>query len=166
VSNDANNLDAQLRSLLAENRKIEALERGEAMPTTTPGDSALEREIVSLMEGGKKIEAIKLYREQTGTGLKEAKDAVESIAAERHIMPSKSGCLGVVLLLMLISVAAMVFGGQKTRRPAPADIPAASLTDARAAIKSKQFVDLTHAFEPRIPHWPGFPCPLAASETP
>jgi len=24
-------------------------------------------------------------------------------------------------------------------------------------IKTKQFVDLTHAFEPGIPHWPGFP---------
>ena len=32
-----------------------------------------------------------------------------------------------------------------------------SLADALAVIKSKQFVDLTHAFEPGIPHWPGFP---------
>jgi kynurenine formamidase len=26
-----------------------------------------------------------------------------------------------------------------------------------AVIKSKRFVDLTHTFEPGIPHWPGFP---------
>ena len=32
-----------------------------------------------------------------------------------------------------------------------------SLADALAVIKSKQFVDLTHAFKPGIPHWPGFP---------
>ncbi len=32
-----------------------------------------------------------------------------------------------------------------------------SLEDALALIKTKQFVDLTHAFEPGIPHWPGFP---------
>ncbi len=32
-----------------------------------------------------------------------------------------------------------------------------SLTDALSVIQSKQFVDLTHAFEPGIPHWPGFP---------
>jgi hypothetical protein len=32
-----------------------------------------------------------------------------------------------------------------------------TLADALAVIKSKQFVDLTHAFEPGIPHWPGFP---------
>ena len=31
------------------------------------------------------------------------------------------------------------------------------LANALAVIKSKQFVDLTHAFEPGIPHWPGFP---------
>ena len=32
-----------------------------------------------------------------------------------------------------------------------------TLADALAVIKSKQFIDLTHAFEPGIPHWPGFP---------
>jgi kynurenine formamidase len=32
-----------------------------------------------------------------------------------------------------------------------------TLADALAVIRSKQFVDLTHAFEPGIPHWPGFP---------
>ena len=24
-------------------------------------------------------------------------------------------------------------------------------------LQNKEFVDLTHAFEPGIPHWPGFP---------
>ncbi len=32
-----------------------------------------------------------------------------------------------------------------------------TLNDAWKVIKSKQFVDLTHAFEPGIPHWKGFP---------
>jgi len=32
-----------------------------------------------------------------------------------------------------------------------------SLADALAVIRTKPFVDLTHAFEPGIPHWPGFP---------
>ena len=36
-------------------------------------------------------------------------------------------------------------------------VAGATLADALAVIKSKQFVDLTHAFEPGIPHWPGFP---------
>lgn len=42
---------------------------------TTPDHS----EIVELLRRGQKIEAIKLYRERTGLGLKEAKDAVEAI---------------------------------------------------------------------------------------
>jgi hypothetical protein len=41
--------------------------------------------IRQLMQDGKKIEAIKLYREQTGVGLKEARDAVEAI--ERGATP-------------------------------------------------------------------------------
>jgi kynurenine formamidase len=32
-----------------------------------------------------------------------------------------------------------------------------TLADCLAVIRSKRFVDLTHAFEPGIPHWPGFP---------
>jgi ribosomal protein L7/L12 len=37
--------------------------------------------VLSLIRAGKKIEAIKIYREETGAGLKEAKDAVEAIEA-------------------------------------------------------------------------------------
>jgi hypothetical protein len=36
-------------------------------------------EILELMKSGQKIQAIKLYRKQTGAGLKEAKDYVESL---------------------------------------------------------------------------------------
>src|SRR6266852_387049 len=32
-----------------------------------------------------------------------------------------------------------------------------SLQDVYALLHQKQFVDLTHAFEPGVPHWPGFP---------
>lgn len=39
-----------------------------------------EEEIVSLIRSGNKIEAIKRYRDLTGVGLKESKDAVETIA--------------------------------------------------------------------------------------
>jgi ribosomal protein L7/L12 len=43
----------------------------------TPG--AAEAEVRDLLEAGKKIEAIKRVREQTGLGLKEAKDLVEAL---------------------------------------------------------------------------------------
>ena len=43
------------------------------------------------------------------------------------------------------------------QQQAPRVVPGPSLTTALEIIRSKQFVDLTHAFEPGIPHWPGFP---------
>jgi len=133
MSTDDTSLDAELRALLAEGRKIEAikryreatgeglaaakdaveaLEQNEPPAAAEPADAALETQIVSLLEAGRKIEAIKVYRERTGAGLKEAKDAVESIAAERQtiapIAPSGSGCLGVIVLFVaavLLAVA-------------------------------------------------------------
>jgi kynurenine formamidase len=60
-----------------------------------------------------------------------------------------------VLLLVLIPAASWMLGwtsaGQPERTAAP------SLSDVYQVLHSKQFVDLTHAFEPGIPHWPGFP---------
>lgn len=37
-------------------------------------------EVVALVREGRKIQAIKVYREHTGAGLKDAKDAVERLA--------------------------------------------------------------------------------------
>jgi ribosomal protein L7/L12 len=48
-------------------------------------DRDLETQVVLLLSQRGKIEAIKLYREHTGVGLREAKDTVEAIAARRHL---------------------------------------------------------------------------------
>jgi hypothetical protein len=64
--------------------------------------SDFEATILGLLKGGKKIDAIKLYREKTGLGLKESKDAVEVLAAKHGIVTQGSGCAGMVLLLLLI----------------------------------------------------------------
>ena len=61
-----------------------------------------DNELLRLLRSGNKIAAIKVYREQTGVGLKEAKDAVEALAAEHEIAPSSSGCAGAVLLAILL----------------------------------------------------------------
>jgi len=59
---------------------IDALERGDSVSTqpqsrfTPPNAGQLEM----LVQAGNKIEAIKLYREQTGLSLREAKDAIEA----------------------------------------------------------------------------------------
>ena len=42
-----------------------------------PGAPALPEEFFALLRKGKKIQAIKMYRELTGVGLKEAKDFVD-----------------------------------------------------------------------------------------
>jgi ribosomal protein L7/L12 len=67
---------------------VEAIERGEMPELTlhatiaTHGVSGVDLdEINELLLQNKKIEAIKLYREQTGAGLQEAKDAIEAIEA-------------------------------------------------------------------------------------
>jgi ribosomal protein L7/L12 len=43
------------------------------------GGAPGEAEIFALLSRGQKIPAIKLYRQRTGAGLKEAKDAVEAM---------------------------------------------------------------------------------------
>jgi uncharacterized protein (DUF2342 family) len=65
---------------------------------------------------GRKIEAIKLYREQTNVGLAEAKAAVEALEAElRQSMPgsfskpsSKGGCGTTAVLVLALGFAAMI----------------------------------------------------------
>jgi len=42
-------------------------------------NQGVNEQVLELMKSGQKIQAIKLYREQTGVGLKEAKDYVEGL---------------------------------------------------------------------------------------
>ena len=43
------------------------------------GKTGVSPEVINLMRQGKKIQAIKQYRQETGVGLKEAKDFVDSL---------------------------------------------------------------------------------------
>jgi ribosomal protein L7/L12 len=74
-------------------------------PPPAPEPGSLEADILALMQGHKKIDAIKLYRQQSGADLKTAKDFVEALAAKHGVAPSTSGCAGVVLLLFLAGAA-------------------------------------------------------------
>jgi ribosomal protein L7/L12 len=69
------------------------------------GLSNLEQEILGLMKGEKKIEAIKLLREKTGLGLKEAKDAVEALGAKYGIESKGGGCASVILFMIFVPLA-------------------------------------------------------------
>ena len=86
---------------------IETLQRGEPIESREPNNASPDDpEIVSLLQAGKKIAAIKLYRDKTGAGLATAKAAVEALASERGIQFPRSGCAGVVLLCAVICLVA------------------------------------------------------------
>lgn len=85
-------------------------QRQESSPASeepAPDPRSLEGQVLALLQGQKKIPAIKLYREKTGAGLKQAKDAVEALAAKHGISPG-AGCAGMVLLLVAVSTIIVV----------------------------------------------------------
>jgi len=82
---------------------VEALQRGEGLPPLPDPASVPEEEIVGLLRAGRKIDAIKLYREQSGNGLAEAKQAVEQLGRDHGIESRSSGCAGLLLSLALVA---------------------------------------------------------------
>ena len=67
---------------------------------------------------GRKIEATKLYRDATSSGLKEAKEFIEDLTdrlyeedPEKFTSVPGKGCAGVLLATLMIC-AAVVWGGQ------------------------------------------------------
>jgi ribosomal protein L7/L12 len=59
-------------------------------PAREPPGLPQPDDLLSLAREGRKIEAIKLYREQTGAGLKEAKDAIERLVATGRLPATES----------------------------------------------------------------------------
>lgn len=89
---------------------------------STPLSDSQINAISAALRGGNKIEAIKLYRETTGLGLKESKDAVEALEDDlREKFPDqfppagsastrakgKGGCLGLVAVLIATGAAGL-----------------------------------------------------------
>ena len=70
--------DAKLRRI---DRKLDAIIQNLGIELPESVVSGLSSEVCRLADAGQKIEAIKLHREETGVGLKEAKDAVEDYLA-------------------------------------------------------------------------------------
>lgn len=64
-----------------------------------------------LLQLGRKLEAIKVHREQNNCGLREAKEQVDALEARENLRPAlaKGGCSGVFLSwLILVTGAAIV----------------------------------------------------------
>jgi len=63
--------------------------------------------ILEAIKSGRKIEAIKLYHDQTGAGLKESKDFIEELSRQffqqnPDLKPVSAGCAGAILLGFVI----------------------------------------------------------------
>lgn len=85
-------------SLAEAKRAVEEIGAGRSLNLEESDLSDLAGEILEFLDQGQKIQAIKVYRERTNAGLKEAKDVVEEIAAKAGIeATSGSGCAGVAL---------------------------------------------------------------------
>ena len=72
--------------------------------TEHPLTPSAEGEVRVLVQQRQKIEAIKLLRQRTGLGLKEAKDRVEAIEREMGLPPAKvisPGPLGVAAVVII-----------------------------------------------------------------
>ena len=68
----------------------------------------------------------------------------------RTFSPRAVGLAGAAMFTLLaLSFLGFAAGSRQPREP--------TLTDCLALIQTKQFVDLTHAFEPGSPHWPEIP---------
>jgi hypothetical protein len=80
--------------------------------TPAVGGPEVEGELLSLLGRGEKIRAIKLYRERTGVGLKEAKDAVEALARRQGNVPKGAGCAGLLVLSLGLCVVLFVTLGR------------------------------------------------------
>lgn len=76
-------------------------------PMNNPNPEDQADRVKSALFAGRKIEAIKLYREQTGVGLAEAKTAVEKLEEELRAStpasfanPPSKGCTGAAVVLV------------------------------------------------------------------
>lgn len=87
---------------------VEAMLAGAAAATSPSpiGTDSSEQEVLSIVRERGKIAGIKRYREITGSGLKEAKDAVEGMMARTATVPNRSsaGCGSYVLALVLAGI--------------------------------------------------------------
>ena len=64
---------------------------------SSDGQDQLIRQIVESLKQGNKIQAIKDYRDATGSGLKESKEVIDGLIAKYEI-PMKSGCASMILI--------------------------------------------------------------------
>lgn len=85
------------------------------MSETDDSQDDQKQKLLELLAQNRKIEAIKLHREMTGSGLKEAKDAVEKLGEElaekypdQFPKAAKSGCSTMLFVFVLLVVLILI----------------------------------------------------------
>ncbi|HEY6160305.1 MAG TPA: CFI-box-CTERM domain-containing protein, partial [Bacteroidia bacterium] len=63
----------------------------EKAPLDVPEKNSLDEKVLELVKAERRLEAVKLYKDSTGLGLKEAKDYVDALATKNG-MPPPAGC--------------------------------------------------------------------------
>jgi ribosomal protein L7/L12 len=89
---------------------VQALERTDNLPAASKHvasaaaavDADLKADLWALLQSGQTFEAVKLYRERTGSTLRTAKDTVEAVAREHGVVVQGSGCLSVLVLCLAV----------------------------------------------------------------
>ena len=91
-------------------------------PAPAPPIGTEARAVGEALHAGNEIEAIRLYRAATGVGLKEAKDAIDAILAEKRAGPrpaaaetrvvarSRTKLSPILVLLVLAALFGTIFG--------------------------------------------------------
>jgi large subunit ribosomal protein L7/L12 len=85
---------------------VEALERDGSLPRARKESAGADADVLDLLRAEQKIRAIKLYRDKTGVGLAEAKNAVEALARANGLPGGEpsAGCGGAALLALVVLV--------------------------------------------------------------
>ena len=94
-------------SLMEAKNAVEAIQRGESSKSPPEPNGDMEAELLRLLESGKKLQAVNLYKQRTGVQLIEAEQAVEALATRHGIVPKGGGCVGVFLAIL---ASALVIG--------------------------------------------------------
>lgn len=125
VGGAASELECEVRSLLAQERKIEAVklyrertgtnlleaknavEAIEAGAIPPPADgSDLESELMRHLRKGETLAAVALYSQRKGVSQVDAEQAIELLAAKAGLESRRAGCLGVLAIIALVALCA------------------------------------------------------------
>lgn len=95
-------------SLKEAKEAVEAIECGDTLAQPTTPHDDMEGELLALLAAGRKIEAVKLYKQRTGVQLIDAKQAVETLAARHGIVAKGGGCAGVLAVILLAAAGLLI----------------------------------------------------------